>query len=57
MLISCHITHVNLDTHAPCHPIYNFYKKNWGQKGWGETIANAINLKQLDITCNNNKTM
>jgi hypothetical protein len=46
-----------LDTHAPCHPIYNFYKKNWGQKGWGETIANAINLKQLDITCNNNKTM
>jgi hypothetical protein len=21
VLISCHITHVNLDTHAPCHPI------------------------------------
>ncbi len=34
-----------------------FIKKNWGQKGWGETIANAINLKQLDIACNNNKTM
>jgi hypothetical protein len=30
-------------THAPCHPIYNLkFKKNWGQKGWGETIANAV---------------